>query len=280
MEKIEKLPYQLTDTLLHVENVSLVFKNRIILRDVQIEVKDIVRPGMQQGQVIGFLGPSGYGKTQLFRILAGLQQPTTGTVRIGKDQKIVEQGDVGVVAQRYPLFRKRTVLDNLMIGAMQSRAKRSRPEANDAAMHMLERFKLADKASASPEQLSGGQQQRIAIAQQMLCDGKFLLMDEPFSGLDMRMKNQVMDLIHEIACMDEENTIIVVTHVISEAASVADTLWLLGRDRDTEGKEIPGSRIQQTYDLMDRGLAWRSDLCLSREFRDFTAEVEKRFLEL
>jgi len=276
---MKQVEYAIKETLLHVEDVSLVLQGRQILRGINVEVKDIIRPGMQQGQVIGFLGPSGIGKTQFFRILAGLQKPTTGTVLVGKDQHQVRQGMIGVVAQNYPLFEHRTVLGNLMLGGRQG--GKSNKEAHEQSMAMLERFKMADKADLYPAQLSGGQRQRVAIAQQMLCDGHFLLMDEPFSGLDMIMKAEVAKLINEIATMDEENTIIVVTHDVTEVASVADTLWLMGRDRDAEtGEIIPGSRIQEVYDLMARGLAWQPNIITEREFMDFTREVKEHFMTL
>ncbi len=271
--------YKLTDTLLRVENVSLTLQGKPILRDVNVEVQDIVRKGMNQGQVIGFLGPSGIGKTQFFRILAGLQQPTSGTVLIGKDQHPVHQGMMGVIAQSYPLFEHRTVLGNLILGSMQS-GKNTKTEARERAFHMLERFKMVDKADLYPAQLSGGQRQRVAIAQQMLCDGHFLLMDEPFSGLDIIMKAEVAKLINEIATTDEENTIIVVTHDVTEAASIADTLWLMGRDRDDEGGIIPGARIQQEYDLKQLGLAWHPELNRSVEFLEFISMVTERFMTL
>ncbi len=275
-----KLQYTETYPLLTVDNVGLVLQGKTILREANAQVKDIIRAGMKQGQVIGFLGPSGIGKTQFFRIIAGLQAPTSGKVLLGKDQHPVAQGMVGVVAQRYPLFMHRTVIGNLIIGSMQSKSCYGRKEARERAYAMLERFKLADKADSYPSQLSGGQQQRIAIAQQMLCDGHFLLMDEPFSGLDLIMKAKVTELINEIATMDEENTIIVITHVIEEAASVADELWLMGRDRDEKGDIIPGARIQQTYDLKELGLAWQPDIARTREFIDFAAEVKQRFMTL
>ena len=94
------------------------------------------------------------------------------------------------------------------------------------------------------------------------------------------MKGKVSELIQEIAHMDEKNTIIVVTHDVSEASSVADKLWLMARDRDPDGNEIAGSRIQVTYDLKVRGLAWQPDITLTREFLDFTTEVKEKFLSL
>jgi ABC-type nitrate/sulfonate/bicarbonate transport system ATPase subunit len=100
---------------------------------------------------------------------------------------------------------------------------------------------MLDCSQLYPAQISGGQRQRIAIAQQLLCSEHFLLMDEPFSGLDLVMEAKVCELINEIACLDELNPIIVVTHDVTAAATVADHLWLMGRDRGASGNIIPGA---------------------------------------
>ena len=96
-------------------------------------------------------------------------------------------------------------------------------------MELLNEFELADKYNLYPAQLSGGQRQRCAIIQQILCSEHFLLMDEPFSGLDLIMLEKTCELIAKVADMDDLNTIIVVTHDVTAACSVADHLWLMGR---------------------------------------------------
>jgi ABC-type sulfate/molybdate transport systems ATPase subunit len=116
--------YELKDTLLRVENVSQTLGGNLILRDVNIEIKDIVRPGREQGQVVGLLGPSGIGKTRLFRILAGLDAPDTGRVHHHERGVPVQRGMVGVVAQNYPLFHHRNVLGNLLVAGRQGRPER------------------------------------------------------------------------------------------------------------------------------------------------------------
>src|SRR5687768_1781690 len=105
--------YETKNTILKAENVSVVKGETTILRDVNLEIKDIVRPDKVAGQVVGLLGPSGIGKTSLFRIMAGLEAPTSGRVLIGEEGRQVQRGMVGVVAQHYPLFAHRTVLGNL-----------------------------------------------------------------------------------------------------------------------------------------------------------------------
>src|SRR6266850_2553599 len=267
--------YKYADTLLKIDHVSLSYDDKVILRDVNAEIRDIIRDDCIQGQVVGFLGPSGIGKTQLFRIIAGLNQPTSGQVLVGPQQVPVQAGTVGVVAQDYPLFENRTIFSNLVLAAEQSEP--SHEAAREKVMGYLRRLDMVDRAQLYPAQVSGGQRQRIAIAQQLLCSDHFLLMDEPFSGLDVIMEAKVCELIAEIAALDELNTIIVVTHDVTAAATVADHLWLMGRDHDASGNVIPGARIQETYDLIERDLCWHHDICNSGPFLEFVREVKDRF---
>src|SRR5947209_2879817 len=107
-------------TLLKIENVSLEYDGRPFLKKVSAEIKDIIRADCTQGQVVGFLGPSGIGKTQLFRIIAGLNSSTSGRVSVNGEDRPVKAGEVGVVAQDYPLFEHRTVMSNLLLAARAS----------------------------------------------------------------------------------------------------------------------------------------------------------------
>ena len=266
--------YERGGTILEASGVWLTLGQNLILRDVNVEIKDVQRPGHVTGQVVGMLGPSGIGKTRLFRILAGLDPPSRGSVRLGEKRVPVERGMVGVVAQRYPLLEHRTVLGNLLVAGGQ--AGLSRAQAKDKAFGYLKRFGLEDRARLYPCQLSGGQQQRVAIAQQVMCSEHFLLMDEPFSGLDPLAVAEVSEIIAEVADLHELNTIIVVTHDIAAAVEAADTLWLMGRDREGS-RVVPGARVQETYDLIERGLAWRKDIRSSPAFGDVVREIHARF---
>lgn len=233
------------------------------------QIKNVLRTGIT-------VSPAGYGRyfgfeldgdglfllgdftvthnTQLFRIIAGLNRPTSGQVTINSDTKPVQAGEVGVVAQNYPLFAHHSVMGNLMLAARQ--AEKDEKTAHDKVMSFLAEFELDSKASLYPAQLSGGQRQRIAIIQQILCGEHFLLMDEPFSGLDIKVEEKAIQLIMKVANMDDLNTVIVVTHDVSAAATVSDHIWALGRDFDEAGNPLPGSHIKFTYDLIERGLCW------------------------
>jgi NitT/TauT family transport system ATP-binding protein len=270
--------YELRSKVLEARGVNLSLGGTPILRDLDLEVRDVVRPGTCTGQVVALLGPSGVGKTTLFRVLAGLQQPDSGTVLIGSPGVPVERGMVGVVAQSYPLFAHRTVLGNLVVAGR--RAGLARAAARAKAADMLSRFDLLERAQLYPAQLSGGQRQRVAIAQQFMCSEHYLLLDEPFSGLDPIAVAKVSEMLVEVANLDELNTVIIVTHDIAAALEVADVVWLLGRDRDAAGMPVAGARVQETYDLMACGLAWHKDVGNSPRLIEMAADIRSRFARL
>lgn len=266
--------YSYGNTLLKIEGLSLAYSGKPVLKDVNAEIKDILVPGRVTGQVVGFLGPSGCGKTTLFRIIAGLLEPDTGTVTINEGH-MVHAGDVGVVAQSYPLFDHHTVEENLMIAARQK--YRVEKDAAARVEEYLGNFDLLDRRKAYPAELSGGQRQRTSIIQQVLCSDHFLLLDEPFSGLDMIMVEKTSRLIQAVADMDELNTIIICTHDIPAATAVSDHLWLMGRDHDAEGKVVPGARIVKTYDLAERDLCWHQDIMTTPQFAECVREIRETF---
>jgi ABC-type nitrate/sulfonate/bicarbonate transport system ATPase subunit len=270
--------YSLGQTLLKIENVCLEYDGRPVLSNVSAEVRDIIVPGRVQGQVVGVLGPSGCGKTSLFRIIAGLNAPTSGRVSVNGFDRPVRAGEVGVVSQSYPLFDHRTVLGNLMLAAKQK--EKDSQAAHGKVMGLLREFELEDKFNLYPAQLSGGQRQRCAIIQQILCSEHFLLMDEPFSGLDLLMLEKTCELIAKVADMDDLNTIIVVTHDVTAACSVADHLWLMGRGSDANGNKLPGSSIVKEYNLIERDLCWQPGIITTERFTTFVREVKDEFRRL
>jgi ABC-type nitrate/sulfonate/bicarbonate transport system ATPase subunit len=269
--------YTVGERLLTIDKVSVRY-DRPILEGVSGHIDNIRRDDRPQGQVVCLLGPSGIGKSQLFRCIAGLQRPSSGSVRLNGQQREVEPGEVGVVAQNYPLFNHRSVWGNLMLAAR--RHGRTDDQAREACLGLLEKFGLVDSAKCHPMMLSGGQRQRVAIAQQLLCSSHFLLLDEPFSGLDPLAKSAVCDTLIDVSTTHELNTLIVVTHDIESAIRISDTLWLLGRNRDESGVAVGGASIQQTIDLASLGLAWDRDIESRAEFRELAAALRARFATL
>jgi polar amino acid transport system ATP-binding protein/sulfate transport system ATP-binding protein len=269
--------YTYGKTLLKIENVSLEYDGRAILKNVSAEIKDIIRDNCVQGQVVGFLGPSGIGKTQLFRIIAGLNPPTSGRVTINGLDRPVRAGEVGVVAQDYPLFEHRTVLSNLLLAAGQK--EREAYVAQEKVIKYFNEFELIDNARLNRVELSGGQRQRCAITSRF-CSTHLQLMVESISGIYVLMLERTCALIQKVVNMDELNTIIVVTHDVTAAASVSDHLWLMGRDKDARGNPLPGSHIVETYDLIERDLCWHPEIITHPKFGDFVREVKDRFRSL
>jgi polar amino acid transport system ATP-binding protein/sulfate transport system ATP-binding protein len=276
--------YTAEKTILKATNVGLSIDGKTILRDINVDIKDFIRPDCIQGQVTGFLGPSGMGKSKFAEVMAGVitKETTgmklTGEILVGNPLKPVVAGEVGFVQQKYPLFDHRRVYSNLDIAL--SRFSLSRQQREERIWDILEKFQMKDHAQKFPAQLSGGQRQRIAIAQQFLCSEHFIILDEPFSGLDPLMVDELCGLIKIVVSKHEMNTVIIISHELTATISVSDTLWMIGRDRDAEGKIIPGAKIQEVYDLVDMNLAWHEDISSTPEFAKFRGHVKKQYARM
>jgi ABC-type nitrate/sulfonate/bicarbonate transport system ATPase subunit len=262
--------YAKAERLMTINGLNLSYGAKPILRDVTVGVDNITRPGLSQGQVVALLGPSGCGKTQLFRCMAGLQPYQSGEITLMN--KTITAGDIGVVQQAYPLLQHRTVWGNLKLAARGVQAR------IEEAEKMLAHFGILDKKDAYPLELSGGQQQRVAIVQQIISsaaadhEARFLLMDEPFSGLDVIAKERVMDTIRVVTTAHEYNTVILTSHDIESAVQLADDVWVLGRE---EGKV--GATIVARFNLAERGLAWDPDILHNSAYWPTVLEIKELF---
>ncbi|HET6254501.1 MAG TPA: ATP-binding cassette domain-containing protein [Puia sp.] len=274
--------YAKRDVLLRVDGVGLSYGEACILRDIHFSIRDVVRPGLQQGQVLSLVGRSGIGKTQLFRLLSGLQSPDTGTIAIRERvpvekgdgsiemyrERKVQAGDMGVIFQNYYQFGWRTVRQSLLLAARRNKALAGKEE--DAIRQYTQRFDIADVLHRYPGQLSGGQQQRVSIIQQLLKGSDFLLLDEPFSGLDVCVLDKVVELLLQVSLSDELKTLIVVSHDIATAVAISDTVLVLGREAGREG-----STIVSEIDLMERGLAWQQEVRQEKAFMETVQEIKE-----
>ena len=184
-------------------------------------------------------GPSGSGKSTMIRCINRLEEHQRGQIivdgieltnNIKNIEKIREE--VGMVFQHFNLFPHLTILDNLTLGPIWVR-KVPRKEAEETAMHYLEKVQIAEQAKKYPGQLSGGQQQRVAIARSLCMSPKIMLFDEPTSALDPEMIKEVLDVMIDLA--KEGMTMIVVTHEMGFAKSVAHRVLFMDYGQIVEG---------------------------------------------
>jgi iron(III) transport system ATP-binding protein len=191
------------------------------LRDVSL--------GVNSGEVVAVVGESGSGKTTLLRLVAGLEIPTEGEVLLNghvasspRGSVPPERRGVGIVFQDYALFPHLTVLDNVSFGLQSLRRRQQR----ERALQALSMVGLLEYAARFPHELSGGQQQRVALARAMAPQPALLLLDEPFSNLDVMLKEQVREEVGDII-RKAGTTAIFVVHDLDDVLSVADRIAIL-----------------------------------------------------
>ena len=274
------MQYELKDIVLHVENVSVAYGDKVIIRDVNFIERDVTRPNMTQGQTIAVLGRSGRGKSTLFRALTGLVKPSTGKVLIpdytqtAKDgmqpAKAVEEGDVGFVDQKYTLFRHKTVSNAFMFALRNSDF--SEKDKTDKVKLYLHEWGLEKVKDQFPNELSGGQRQRVAIIEQLLSSGHYMVLDEPFSGLDVGNIMNVRRSFDLINQGHDLNTIIFSTHDIELACELADSIYIVGYPKKEDGTLDSVGTIVSHFDLKSMGIAWQSEF--TTQHLDLVKEIK------
>ncbi|KWX21161.1 spermidine/putrescine ABC transporter ATP-binding protein [Mycolicibacterium wolinskyi] len=186
---------------------------------------------IEPGELVALLGPSGCGKTTALRIVAGLDEATSGTVLVGgQDVSSVpaNKRDMGMVFQAYSLFPHLTVLDNVAFGLkMRGKAKGDRVSR---ATDMLDLVGLAAHKHKYASELSGGQQQRVALARALAIQPRVLLLDEPLSALDAKVRAQLRDEIRRVQ-LEVGTTTLFVTHDQEEALAVADRVGVMSQGK-------------------------------------------------
>ena len=193
---------------------------------------------LQPGELLALLGPSGCGKTTALRLLAGFDKPTAGQILIsGKDVTGIPAAkrDTGMVFQAYSLFPTMTAVDNVAFGLRMRRVGAA--ERRRRAEELLEVVGLGARGSSYPHEMSGGQQQRVALARALAVSPSVLLLDEPLSALDARVRVQLRDEIRRVQ-LAEGITTLFVTHDQSEALAVADRVAVLNAGR-LEQVDVP-----------------------------------------
>ena len=251
------MKYEIKDTILYLDNVSVEYDGKTIIKDITLCEKDVISAGKIVGQTIAVVGRSGRGKSTLFKALTGLIKPTTGKIMITDvnsdikdDAKLVSEGDVGFVDQKYTLFRHKTII-NICNYALRKK-KLPKTEKDSLINKYLTDWGLFEHKDKYPCELSGGQRQRVAIIEQILSSGHFMVFDEPFSGLDVGNIENVKESFKLIQESHELNTIIFSTHDINLAVELADSIYVIGHKDNC--KEY--STIVKHYDLKEMGIAW------------------------
>ena len=219
------------DPIIEIKNMHKWFGDFHVLQDINLQV------GRQERIVI--CGPSGSGKSTLIRCINRLEEHQRGQIivdgiELTNNIKNIEKirAEVGMVFQHFNLFPHLTIVENLSLGPIWVR-KVPRKEAEETAMHYLEKVHIAEQAKKFPGQLSGGQQQRVAIARSLCMAPKVMLFDEPTSALDPEMIKEVLDVMIELA--REGMTMIVVSHEMGFAKSVAHRVLFMDYGQIVEG---------------------------------------------
>lgn len=232
------------------DNVSRVYQDKPALKSVSIAI--------QPGELVCLLGPSGCGKTTLLRIAAGIERPTSGRVLIN-DREVAsdsvfippEKRSVGLMFQDFALFPHLTIAENVAFGLKAL----SKTEARSEALAMLSRVGLDEYADNYPHILSGGQQQRVALARAIVPRPSVMLMDEPFSGLDVQLREAMQE--ETLALLRETRaTSIIVTHHPEEALRLGDRIAVM-----REGQIIQAGKAEELYSTP-------SELFVARLFSD------------
>ncbi len=227
-----------------------------------IRALDGVDADIHKGEVLVVIGPSGSGKSTFLRCLNLLEIPTGGTITFEgtdiTDPKVninIHRQKMGMVFQHFNLFPHMTVLKNMTIAPVQL-LKKSKEEAEQKAMALLERVNLSDRADAYPSQLSGGQKQRIAIVRALCMEPEVMLFDEPTSALDPEMVGEVLDVMKELA--RSGMTMVCVTHEMGFAREVGDRVLFFDEGKIVEEGSphdiFSDPKEQRTKDFLNKVL--------------------------
>lgn len=213
----------INNSMITIKNVNKTYNNLTALHDVSLDIK--------QGEFIALVGMSGGGKSTLLRLIAGLEQPTNGSVQINSNDT---KSLIRVMFQEDRLLPWMSVLDNLSFG---SKDKNTKAHAKE----LLDLVELGDYVDHFPNQLSGGQKQRVALARALMSHPKILLLDEPLGALDALTRRKMQDLILDI-CQKQNLTTILVTHDVEEAARMADRIVVMKDSTNSYEETCPKNR--------------------------------------
>ena len=209
--------------MIKIENLCKKYGELSVLENINTEI--------HKGDVVSIIGPSGCGKSTFIRCLNLLEQPTSGKIFIDGEDILDKNADVcklrqkmGMVFQSFNLFSHLMIIENIMLGPVDL-LKKSRQEAYDEGMELLDMVGLANKAFAYPDELSGGQKQRVAIARTLAMHPDIVLFDEPTSAIDPTMVSEVLAVIRKLAA--KGMTMMIVTHEMNFAKNVSNRIFFM-----------------------------------------------------
>jgi polar amino acid transport system ATP-binding protein len=244
-----------------MRGVTKAFGDNVVLRDLDLDVAP--------GERVVIIGPSGSGKTTILRVIMTLERPDAGTIEINgrhlyheeKDGELKPasekhirsvRSDVGMVFQHFNLFPHMSAMENIALAPVKVHG-RSRDEANQLAMELLEKVGLAHAAHQTPGQLSGGQKQRVAIARSLATEPAVMLFDEVTSALDPELVGEVLSVLRDIA-EEGSTTMMLVTHEMGFAREVADRVVMFDHGQILESNSpdelLRNPREQRTKDFL------------------------------
>ncbi|MDR0440582.1 MAG: ABC transporter ATP-binding protein [Candidatus Accumulibacter sp.] len=206
-----------------IENIKKEFGGNVVLKDLSLRIPD--------GEFYTLLGPSGCGKTTLLRCIAGFYEMDAGRLLFDQDDMTrvpTHRRDIGMVFQDYALFPDKTVFDNVAYGLRARGVGKS--EIKQRVERAIESVGLLDLAERYPAQMSGGQRQRVALARALVIRPRVLLMDEPLSNLDAKMRTQMRDVILDLV-QESRITTVFVTHDQEEALAMSDKIAIMDQGR-------------------------------------------------
>lgn len=208
--------------MIHIEELRKVYNNGYeALKSINLEINE--------GELVCLLGPSGCGKTTILNLLAGLLDPTSGDIKFDNESiigKHPKDRNIGLVFQNYALYPHMTVLENVMFPLTVGKKKKPKSEAIEIAKKYMKITSIEELANKKPGEMSGGQQQRVAITRALVQNPKILLLDEPLSNLDARLRLKIREEIRRLV-KEIGITTIFVTHDQEEALSISDRIVLM-----------------------------------------------------
>ena len=239
---------------IHIEDLYKSFGHLKVLNGISTDI--------YEGEVVCIIGPSGSGKSTLLRCINRLETATSGEIVVDgfhiNDKKLdinKVRENIGMVFQHFNLFANMNVIDNLMLAPVDLK-KKSKEEARETAIKLLETVGLSDKAENFPSQLSGGQKQRVAIARALAMNPDIMLFDEPTSALDPEMVGEVLSVMKELA--RQGMTMVCVTHEMGFAREVADRVIFIDEgiilEEGTPDEVFGSPKHPRTIDFLNKVL--------------------------